>query len=74
MDVTGFDWDHGNRAKCEKHGVSRGEIESVFRGSVSVFPDPVHSQTEQRFKAIGRSEAGRMVFLIFTLSAAAMKR
>ncbi|RJF70695.1 BrnT family toxin [Rhodopseudomonas palustris] len=67
MDVAGFDWDHGNRAKCEKHGVTRGEIESLFRGPVSVFPDPVHSQTEQRFKAIGRSEAGRMVFLIFTL-------
>jgi hypothetical protein len=23
---VGFDWDDGNRAKCQKHGVSLGEI------------------------------------------------
>ncbi|MGP9813898.1 BrnT family toxin [Rhodopseudomonas sp. NSM] len=67
MDVAGFDWDQGNRAKCEKHGVTRAEIESTFRGPVAVFPDPVHSDAEERFKAIGRSEAERMIFLIFTL-------
>lgn len=43
------------------------EIEGLSRGPVSVFPDPAHSTTEERFKAIGRTEAGRMVFVVFTL-------
>jgi len=30
--VAGFDWDDGNREKCCKHGVTREEIEGVFRG------------------------------------------
>ena len=67
MKVAGFDWDLGNRAKCAKHGVTVAEIEGLFRGPVSVFPDPAHSTTEERFKAIGRTEAGRMVFVVFTL-------
>jgi hypothetical protein len=25
--IRGFDWDHGNRDKCQKHGMSIGEIE-----------------------------------------------
>jgi hypothetical protein len=28
--VSGFDWDEGNRAKCQKHGVSIPEIEELF--------------------------------------------
>jgi uncharacterized DUF497 family protein len=67
MKVAGFDWDLGNRAKCAKHGVTVAEIEGLFRGPVSVFPDPAHSTTEERFKAIGRTEAGRMAFVVFTL-------
>ncbi len=67
MKIAGFDWDLGNRAKCAKHGVTVAEIEGLFRGPVSVFPDPAHSTTEERFKAIGRTEAGRMVFVVFTL-------
>lgn len=67
MKVAGFDWDLGNRAKCAKHGVTVAEIEGLFRGPVSVFPDPAHSTTEERFKAIGRTEAGRIVFVVFTL-------
>jgi hypothetical protein len=29
--VSGFDWDDGNRTKCEKRGVSIAEIEALFR-------------------------------------------
>ena len=28
--VSGFDWDEGNRAKCQKHGVPMIEIEDLF--------------------------------------------
>jgi uncharacterized DUF497 family protein len=33
MKFDGFDWDSGNRAKCQKHGVSIAEIESLFLGT-----------------------------------------
>jgi len=68
MDFTGFEWDEGNREKCQKHGVSRTAIESLFTGAgVAVLPDAAHSQQEQRFRAIGRTRAGRAVFVVFTL-------
>ncbi len=67
MRVAGFDWDEGNRLKCQKHGVSQAAIESMFRGSIAVLPDPLHSKAEARFKAIGRSDDGRWIFVVFTL-------
>jgi uncharacterized DUF497 family protein len=65
--VAGFDWDGGNRDKCRKHGVSLVEIESLFQLPIATFPDPAHSGSEERFKAIGRTSAGRNVLLVFTL-------
>lgn len=61
-----FEWDDGNRAKCEKHGVGIGEIEALFRGSLRVAPDVKHSRTEQRFLATGRNAEGRPIFVVFT--------
>jgi uncharacterized DUF497 family protein len=67
FEVTGFNWDRANRNKCRKHGVSIAEIEAIFSKSLSVFPDPVHSKQEERFKAIGWTEKGRCIFVVFTL-------
>jgi uncharacterized DUF497 family protein len=50
--ATGFDWNHGNRDKCQSHGVSIAEIETIFRRSIALFPDLQHSKAEERFKAI----------------------
>jgi uncharacterized protein len=66
-EANGFEWDHGNSAKCQKHGVSIEEIESAFQATMSVFPDPAHSQQEERFYAIGVANTGRHVFIVFTL-------
>lgn len=65
--IDGFEWDRGNRVKCREHGVSVREIESIFAGPIAVFPDPAHSRDEERFKAIGRTERGRSVLIVFTL-------
>ena len=65
--VAGFEWDDSNREKCRKHGVSLAEIEVLFRGSIAVFPDPAHSHGETRFKAIGKTDKGRNVLIVFTL-------
>ena len=57
--VSGFDWDTGNRAKCQKHGVSVDEIEDLFERPIMILPDTAHSTTEERLRAIGRTESGR---------------
>ena len=57
--VGGIDWDGANREKCRQHGVSIAEIESIFANPIAVIPDPEHSRSEQRFKAIGRTAEGR---------------
>lgn len=65
MKLAGFDWDEGNWPKCGKHGVSREEIEQVLVNSPAVMPDP--HQNEPRMRAIGKTAAGRYVFLVFML-------
>jgi uncharacterized DUF497 family protein len=67
LGVAGFEWDKGNREKCQKHGVPLAAVESLLHGPFAVFPDPEHSEIEERFKAIGRTEDGRGVLLVFTL-------
>ena len=66
MEFDGFDWDQGNRQKCQKHGVSIAQIEEMFRGVVLVGPDAKHSVTEERFRAIGRTVNRRGIFVAFT--------
>jgi uncharacterized protein len=67
--VEGFDWDEGNaRKSAEKHGVSQAEAESVFFSDpLIVVPDPRHSQAEPRYHALGRTAAGRLLHVVFTL-------
>lgn len=64
---AGFDWDEGNREKCQQHGVSVLEIEGLFSRQPAIWPDAAHSQDETRFLAIGRSVKGRHVFVAFTI-------
>jgi uncharacterized DUF497 family protein len=65
--VAGFEWDEGNIAHCRKHGVSRREVEQIFVRPVIVLPDHSHSQEEARLRAIGRTDEGRPVFVVFTI-------
>lgn len=67
MKVGGFDWDNGNRAKCQKHGVSIDEIEALLSGNPRVAPDLRHSMKEDRLLAVGRTSAGRPLFVAFTI-------
>ena len=67
MQVDGFGWDRGNRDKCQKHGVSIEEIESLFFGDARGGPDARNSRQEQRFRAVGRTDKGRALFVVFTM-------
>ncbi len=64
--IRGFDWDHGNRDKCQKHGMPIGEIEAIFARRVVILPDGENASGERRLKAIGRTPAGRHAFIVFT--------
>jgi len=66
--IEGFDWDEGNERKSlEKHSVNQSEAEQVFFGSpLFLLEDVRHSQTEPRFQALGKTEAGRPLHITFT--------
>ena len=64
--IAGFDWDDGNTGKCQKHGVSLAEVETVLKQGSLVAPDLKHSGAEQRFIAIGLNPSGRPMFVAFT--------
>jgi uncharacterized DUF497 family protein len=65
---TGFDWDEGNRGKnWEKHQVSDSECEQVFFNQpLLLFPDVEHSEEEQRYYVLGRTDRGRRLFVVLT--------
>jgi len=66
--ISGFDWDAGNKDKCQRHGVSQTVIEQFFKqGSISLSRDKHHSQQEKRFLAIGHSQTKRSMVVAFTL-------
>ena len=66
---TGFDWDDGNLDKnWELHRVAFWEAEEVFFNSpLIVRSDPSHHPTEPRYLALGQSDAGRLLFVAFTV-------
>ena len=67
-EVTGFDWDEGNLTKSRlKHKVQQVESEQVFSNAALYFYDEKHSQREDRYFAYGITNAGRMLFVAFTI-------
>jgi uncharacterized protein len=67
--IAGFDWDEGNaRKSVEKHDVSQGEAEQIFfNDPLLIVEDVVHSVREMRLHALGRTDAGRLLHVTFTL-------
>ncbi len=67
--IIGFEWDEGNaRKSVEKHAVSQAEAEQIFFNEpLLIVDDELHSQSEPRFHALGRSDEGRLLHLTFTV-------
>ncbi len=60
-----FEWDEGNLAKAQKHGVSREEVDEVFRDEYKkIFFDAKHSKEEKRYIVIGSNKNNRSIFLV----------
>lgn len=66
---TGFDWDDGNADKnWILHQVTRSESEQVFFNEPIVVADDLkHSTHEKRWYLLGQTDAGRLLFIVFTL-------
>ncbi|MDY6950653.1 MAG: BrnT family toxin [Thermodesulfobacteriota bacterium] len=69
VEWAGFEWDEGNLLKnWEKHGVTAGECEQVFFNRPLIAGhDEKHSQKETRFFALGHTDSGRLLFVVFTI-------
>ena len=66
---VGFDWDKGNIDKnWLKHRVSPPECEQIFFNQpLVVQDDELHSKTESRFFALGKTDLNRTLFIAFTV-------
>jgi len=66
---TGFDWDDANVAKIwDSHRVSPLECEEVFFNEPLVAGfDAKHSRAEVRDYVLGRTDAGRLLFVVVTV-------
>jgi uncharacterized DUF497 family protein len=64
-----FEWDEGNIKKnWERHGVSHIECEEIFFNKpIIVKKDELHSKREDRYFVLGKTDTGRMLFVVFTL-------
>jgi hypothetical protein len=67
--VSRFQWDEGNSDKnWRRHQVTQPEAEQVFfNRPVLVADDPGHSAKETRYFALGRTAAGRLLSVVFTI-------
>jgi uncharacterized protein len=67
--ITGFEWDEGNaRKSLEKHGVGQNEAEQLFFNvPLLLASDDKHSDVEARAQALGKTNAGRLLHVTFTL-------
>lgn len=63
-----FEWDARKAAaNRDKHGISFDEAVTVFADPLGrVLPDVGHSVIEERFVLLGRSNADRMLAVMFT--------
>ncbi len=68
-DIEGFEWDKGNLNKnWIRHQVLNTEAEQIFFNEpLIVMDDEQHTHREQRFHALGRTDANRYLFVTFTI-------
>jgi hypothetical protein len=68
-ECEGFEWDAGNAGKIwERHRVTPTECEELFFNQpLVVGEDEKHVEMEERLYALGQTDAGRLVFVAFTI-------
>jgi hypothetical protein len=68
-ECEGFEWDAGNAGKIwERHRVTPTECEELFFNQpLVVGEDQKHAEAEERLYALGQTDAGRLLFVAFTI-------
>ncbi len=68
-ECKGFQWDAGGWAKIwDRYQVTPTECEECFfNRPLIVSSDEHHSTGEERFYALGPSDSGRLMFVVFTI-------
>lgn len=69
LKATGFEWDDGNIDKnWIKHAVPPSDCEQMFFNQPLIVAAHIsHSEQEDRFYALGRTDANRLLFVVFTI-------
>ncbi len=68
LQFSGFEWDDGNQRHCEKHGLSRKQVEQFFQqDDLLVAPALLHAQQEERYLAVGQARTGKPMLVVFTI-------
>ena len=67
--AVGFEWDkHNFRKNWEKNGITPYECEQVFFNQPFIVAEEViHSEVEDRFFALGKTDVGTKLFVVFTI-------
>ncbi|WP_373065339.1 BrnT family toxin [Gemmatimonas sp.] len=67
--LAGFDWNRGDDQKSwARHGVTQAEAEDVyFNRPVLIADDANHSERERRHALLGRTNAERLLTVVFML-------
>lgn len=66
--LAGFDWNKGNQEHIKKHKVKQTECEEIFYSKPLIVSfDKAHSQIEERFEVLGKTNKKRKLFLVYTM-------
>lgn len=66
--LEGFEWDKGNLDHIKKHNIRYEDCEEIFNNKpLLVRKDIGHSQVEKRFEVLGKTNAGKKIFLVYTM-------
>jgi len=69
LNCIGFEWNEGNSNKnLTKHKESDSECEQVFFNQPFISESDVcHSHDEPRYYALGKTDSGRRLFVVYTI-------
>jgi uncharacterized protein len=68
-----FEWDEGNEEHIAHHGVTSEEVEEAFFDPARLTVDVYNTTTERRRGLLGRTEDGRLLFVVYTRRAQAVR-
>lgn len=68
-----FEWDEANEEHIARHGVSPEEAEEPFFDPARMRVDVYSTATERRRGLLGRTEEGRLLFVVYTRRAGAVR-